>query len=129
MSSNDVSPDDLDITDELIAERRTLPPGQTPSDMTPWMRPVVGGIDVLNLWVGRITCLLLLPVMAAMVFEVVSREAFRIFAVMGADDLAREIGLGPTLWAYETTRMFAGALFMLGAFCAVTLERLFQVSF
>ena len=79
------------------------------------MRPVIKWIDVMNLWVGRVTCLLLLPVMAAMVFEVVSREAFRIMATMGMDDVAREWGLGPTLWAYETTRMFAGAMFMLGA--------------
>ncbi|MDH3667438.1 MAG: TRAP transporter large permease subunit [Paracoccaceae bacterium] len=113
--SNEVNTEELDITDELIAERSAHKPGETPDDMTPWMRPIVGGIDVLNLWVGRFTCLLLLPVMAAMVFEVVSREAFRIMAVMNMDDVAREWGLGPTLWAYETTRMFAGALFMLGA--------------
>ncbi len=89
----------LDITDELIAERRSGKPGQTPEDMTPWMRTVVGRIDIINLWVGRITCLLLLPVIFAMVYEVVARKLF----------------IAPTLWAYEVSRMFAGTLFMLGA--------------
>ncbi|HSF96442.1 MAG TPA: TRAP transporter large permease subunit [Thermohalobaculum sp.] len=113
--SNEVDIGELDITDELIAERSTHRPGETPEDMPPWMRPIVGNIDIMNLWVGRLTCLLLLPVMGAMVFEVVSREAFRNMANWGMDDLARAWGLGPTLWAYETTRMFAGAMFMLGA--------------
>jgi len=113
--SDEVDIGKLDITDELIAERSTHRPGETPEDMTPWMRPIVGNIDILNLWVGRFTCLLLLPVMGAMVFEVISREAFRILASMDMDDVARAWGLGPTLWAYETTRMFAGAMFMLGA--------------
>ncbi len=89
----------LDITDELIAERRAGEPGHTPKDMTPWMRPVVSFIDRTNLWVGRITCLMLLPVIAAMVYEVVARKLF----------------IAPTSWAYDTSRMFAGALFMLGA--------------
>lgn len=91
--------DGLDITDELIAERRSGNPGETPEDMTPWMRTVVRHIDVMNLWVGRITCLLLLPVIFAMVYEVVARKLF----------------IASTLWAYEVSRMFAGALFMLGA--------------
>ena len=91
--------DGLDITDELIAERRSGNPGETPEDMMPWMRTVVRYIDVMNLWVGRITCLLLLPVIFAMVYEVVARKLF----------------IAPTLWAYEVSRMFAGALFMLGA--------------
>ncbi len=89
----------LDTTDEMIAERRSGKPGQTPEDMTPWMRTVVGHIDVMNLWVGRITCVLLIPVIFAMVYEVVARKLF----------------VAPTLWAYEVSRMFAGALFMLGA--------------
>jgi len=90
---------ELDITDELIAERRGERPGETPVDMTPWMRPIVAGIDIMNLWVGRFACLLLLPVIFAMVFEIISRKFF----------------VAPTLWAYDTSRMFSGALFMLGA--------------
>jgi len=90
---------ELDTTDELIAEARRTRPGETPADMTPWMRPVVAGIDVINLWVGRVTCFLLIPVIGSMVFEVVARKLF----------------IAPTLWAYDTSRMFAGAMFMLGA--------------
>ena len=89
----------LDITDELIAERRSGEPWHTPDDMRPWMRKAILVFDVTNLWVGRVTCLLLLPVMFAMVYEVAARKLFT----------------SPTLWAYELSRMFAGALFMLGA--------------
>lgn len=114
-SQNEPDIGELEIADELIAERNAFRPGQTPPDMTPWMRPVVAGIDVLNLWVGRITCLMLIPIICAMVYEVVSRSMFGFLAGMGEDQLARDLGLGPTLWAYETTRMIAGAMFMLGA--------------
>ena len=41
-------PGDLEIADELIAERRTERPGETPADMTAWQRPVTGFIDRLN---------------------------------------------------------------------------------
>lgn len=105
---------DLDITDELIAEANQTPPGETPPDMTPWARPIVANIDLLNLWVGRFACLLLLPVMAAMITEVFSRSIFGFLVDIGYGDFARA-NFGPTLWAYETTRMFAGAMFMLGA--------------
>ena len=52
---------ELDISDELIAERRAEQPGETPNDMLPWMRKVVAAIDITNNWVGKITCLLLIP--------------------------------------------------------------------
>lgn len=97
--SDTVNADELDITDELIAERRAEEPGQTPDDMTPWQRPIVAFIDVLNLWVGRITCLILLPIIFVMVYEVVARKVF----------------IAPTSWSYEMSRMLAGAMFMAGA--------------
>ncbi len=97
--AEDIDAGELDITDELIAERRSEQPGETPEDMTPWMRPVVAFIDVLNLWAGRLTCVLLIPVIFAMIYEVVARKLF----------------IAPTDWAYDTSRMFAGAMFMLGA--------------
>lgn len=103
---------ELDITDELIAERRAEQPGQTPEDMTPWQRPITAFIDVLNLWAGRILCLLLVPLIFAMVFEVFSRTAFGMLAANGMDDVAREWGLGPTLWVYDISRMTGGILFM-----------------
>lgn len=89
----------LDTTDELIAESRGNVPGQTPDDMDPLSRKIVGNIDIISQWVGRITCLLLLPVMLSMVYEVVARKLF----------------VAPTNWAFDASRMFSGAMFMLGA--------------
>ena len=91
--------DQLDTADELIAERRAGRVGDTPEDMHPLMRVIVSRIDILNNWAGRITCLMLLPVISAMVYEVVARKLF----------------VAPTDWAYDTSRMLSGAMFMLGA--------------
>ena len=89
----------LEIADELIAERRSGIVGDTPADMHPLMRLIVGNINILNNWVGRLTCLMLVPVIFAMIYEVV----------------ARKVCIAPTDWAYDTSRMFSGAMFMLGA--------------
>ena len=113
--ADDVNPDELDITDELIAERRAEEPGQTPEDMTPWQRPITAFIDVLNLWAGRLICLLLVPLIGVMVFEVVSRTLFGTLTGWGMNDVAISLGLGPTLWAYDISRMTGGVLFMIGA--------------
>ena len=101
MSKEDleVDPSELEIADELIAERRAEEPGQTPETMTGWQRPITATIDVINLWVGRITCLILVPIIAVMVYEVVAAKMF----------------VAPTLWVYDVSRMLAGVLFMLGA--------------
>ncbi len=93
------TPEHLDITDELIAERRGGEPGDLPWNMRPWMRRTITVLDTLSLWVGRVACLLLVPLIVAMVWEVVARKVF----------------VAPTFWAYDTSRMLAGALFMLGA--------------
>ncbi len=106
---------ELDITDELIAERRAEEPGQTPEDMTPWQRPITAFIDVMNLWAGRIICLLLVPLIFIMVFEVTSRTLFGTLTGWGMNDTAIAWGLGPTLWAYDLSRMTGGVLFMIGA--------------
>ncbi|MBM2576266.1 TRAP transporter large permease subunit [Jannaschia sp. Os4] len=103
---------ELEIADELIAERRAEAPGQTPEDMAPWMRPWVAAIDIVNLWAGRIICLLMIPLILAIVFEVVSRNAFAILTQNGMNDVAVAWGLGPTLWVYDVSRMIGGVLFM-----------------
>jgi TRAP-type mannitol/chloroaromatic compound transport system permease large subunit/TRAP-type mannitol/chloroaromatic compound transport system permease small subunit len=103
---------ELDITDELIAERRAEEPGQTPEDMTPWQRPITAFIDIVNLWAGRIICLLIIPLMIVMVIEVVSRSTFGVLASYDMADTARALGLGPTLWVYDISRMLGGVLFM-----------------
>lgn len=89
----------LDITDELIAERHSKAPGDLPDDMPGWMRKTITVLDMLSLWVGRLACVLLIPLMLAMVYEVVARKLF----------------IAPTDWAYDISRMLYGAIFMLGA--------------
>ncbi len=103
---------ELDITDELIAERRAEEPGQTPEDMTPWQRPITAFVDILNLWAGRIICLAIIPLMVVMVIEVVSRSMFGVLASYDMADTARAFGFGPTLWVYDVSRMLGGVLFM-----------------
>ena len=105
-------PDDLETADELIAERRTERPGETPDDMTPWQKPITGYIDLLNNFAGKALCLLMIPLIGVVVFEVISRNAFGIMASYDWDDTARALGLGPTMFAYDISRMIAGVLFM-----------------
>ena len=92
-------PEELDITDELIAERRGGEPGDLPPDMAGWMRSAITWIDTFSLWSGRIFCWMLVPLMIAMVWEVLARKLF----------------VAPTMWAYDVSRMLSGALFMVGA--------------
>lgn len=113
--AEEVIPDNLDTTDESIAERRNEKAGYTPEDMTPWQRPITATIDIINEWAGRLTALLLVPLIFAMVFEVVSRKAFAVLTDYGLNDLARELGLGPTLWVYDISRMLGGVIFMAAA--------------
>jgi TRAP-type mannitol/chloroaromatic compound transport system permease small subunit len=61
-------------------------------------------IDAISTWSGRVVAWLILPLVAAMTYEVVVRHLGR-----------------PTQWAYDTSYMLYGALFMLGA--AYTLYR------
>ena len=90
---------ELDISDELIAERRIKAPGDLPDDMSSWMRKTITWIDTFSLWVGLIVCWFTIPLMGAMVYEVTARYVF----------------VAPTMWAYDISRMLYGALFMLGA--------------
>ena len=105
-------PEDLEIADELIAERRTERPGETPVGMTSWQKPITAYIDLLNDFAGKALCLLMVPLIGVVVFEVISRNAFGIMASYDWDDTARVLGLGPTLFAYDISRMIAGVLFM-----------------
>ncbi len=91
--------DKLEITDELIAERRKDSTGELPEDMSLWMSKTITFIDQFSLWIGRIVCWLTLPLFGSMSYEVIARYAF----------------VAPTMWAYDISRMLAGALFMLGA--------------
>ena len=63
------------------------------------MRSAITRIDTFSLWCGRIFCWMLVPLMLAMVWEVVARKLF----------------VAPTMWAYDVSRMLSGALFLVGA--------------
>ena len=54
----------------------------------------------------------LVPLIGVVVFEVISRNAFAIMSSYGWDETARAIGIGPTVFAYDISRMISGVLFM-----------------
>jgi TRAP-type mannitol/chloroaromatic compound transport system permease small subunit len=62
-------------------------------------------LDPVAIWSGRIAAWLIIPMVLALSYEVVSRYGFN----------------APTLWAYDMTFMLYGSFFMLGA--AFTLQR------
>jgi TRAP-type mannitol/chloroaromatic compound transport system permease small subunit len=86
-----------DLIDPSLAEKRDI--RRLPDDMPRWMAGTITAIDTLNLWVARVVCWLVLPLIAAMVYEVVVRKVFT----------------APTIWAFDISRMIYGAHFMLGA--------------
>ena len=88
----------LDKSDEMIAERRQGT-GKMPDDMPKWMASTIINIDKWSKWIGNVVCWITMPLMFAMVYEVLARKLF----------------LAPTMWAYDMSRFFYGALFMLGA--------------
>ena len=91
-------PSKLDISDEMIAERRGGS-GKMPDDMPSWMAKSIINIDKFSKWVGSIVCWILIPLIFAMTYEVFARKLFH----------------SPTIWAYDISRFLYGALFMLGA--------------
>lgn len=66
---------------------------------------IVQNIDKVALWSGSIVSWLILPMVLALVYEVVARYFFN----------------APTIWAYDVTFITYGTFFMLGA--AYTLQR------
>lgn len=113
--AEEVDPKDLEIADELIAERRAEAPGETPEDMTAWQRPITAVIDVVNYRAGQLIALLMVPLIAVVVFEVFSRNLGAILDNNNLDWLTRALNLGPTLWVYDMSRMIAGVLWMAAA--------------
>ena len=91
-------PGRLDISDEMIAERRGGS-GKMPDDMPTWMSKTIVGIDKFSKIIGNIVCWITIPLILGMVYEVFARKLF----------------LSPTIWAYDMSRFLYGALFMLGA--------------
>ena len=91
----------LDISDEMIAERRQVVRVKCPSDMPP-----VDGkfncntIDKSSKWIGNVVCWITDAINVLRWFMKFSRENYF---------------YAPTMWAYDMSRFFYGALFMLGA--------------
>ncbi|MGI9371468.1 MAG: TRAP transporter small permease subunit [Hyphomicrobiales bacterium] len=96
---SDVEQEALEIGDELLAERKGGPDAQLPDDMNPIAKKLIRIIDTINDWVGKIVCLMVVPIIFAMVYEVIARKFF----------------IAPTLWAFDISRMLYGMSFMLGA--------------
>ena len=91
-------PGRLDISDEMIAERRGGSV-KMPDDMPTWMSKIIVRIDRFSKVIGNIVCWLTVPLILGMVYEVLARKLF----------------LAPSIWAYDMSRFLYGALFMLGA--------------
>ena len=92
----EIKPMKLDISDEMIAERRGGS-GPMPKDMPKWMALTITKIDLANKCIGNVVCWIIIPLIFAMVYEVLARKLFN----------------APTMWAYDMSRFLYGALFML----------------
>jgi len=87
------------VGDELLADAGGAVGKVLPDDMHPTARKIIYAIDHFSNWQGRIACLLIVPIIFGMFYEVIARSFF----------------LRPTLWAYDISRMLYGMSFMLGA--------------
>ena len=85
------------LTDEMIAGRRG-DGAELPADMARWMAHTIRFIDALSRLVGWLVAWFVVIVMVSMIYEVVARYVFT----------------APTIWAYDISRMFCGAAFVLG---------------
>jgi TRAP-type mannitol/chloroaromatic compound transport system permease small subunit len=83
----------------LRGEERVTDIGSAEAAPPRALRAVVGIIDGFAEWSGRIFCLLSLPLVGALTYEVIARRIFG----------------RPTIWAFDVTYMLYGTIFMLGA--------------
>ena len=82
-SKKPIKPMKLDISDEMIAERRGGS-GAMPKDMPKWMASTITKIDLMqHKWIGNVVCWITIPLIFAMVYEVLARKLFN----------------APTMWA------------------------------
>jgi len=68
------------------------------AEPSPVLLATIRAIDAFTSWSGKLVAWLILPLVAAVTYEVVARHWFH----------------APTLWAYDLTYMLYGTLFMLG---------------
>ncbi len=97
--SEDIRKEAVAIGDELLAERRGGPDAELPEDMHPLAKMLIKAIDTFSDWTGKLAALLVIPIIFAMFYELISRKFF----------------VAPTLWAFDISRMLYGMSFMLGA--------------
>ena len=98
-------PTNLDISDEMIAERRGGS-GKMPDDMPTWMAKAIVSIDKFNKIIGNIVCWITIP----LILEWFMKSCKKTF-------------LAPTIWAYDMSR------FLYGAYLCLVLVMLFQKVF
>ena len=90
--------EDFDLKDELIADRK-VGHFDKPDDMSSFIYKIIINIDKFSLLIGKTVCWITVPLFLCMAYEVIARKFF----------------LAPTYWAYDMSRFFYGAMFMLGS--------------
>ena len=89
-SKEKIKPIKLDTSDEMIAERRGGS-GPMPEDMPRWMALTITKIDFANKCIGNVVCWIIIPLIFAMVYEVLARKLFNAPTNYVADTLVGEI--------------------------------------
>ncbi|MEP1768348.1 MAG: TRAP transporter small permease subunit [Sulfitobacter sp.] len=74
---------------------------------------IIEPVSRLSLWSGRLAAFLVMPLVVAMVYEVVSRYVFD----------------APTQWAFEISYMLMGSIFLLGMSYALSIDAHVNVDF
>ncbi|MDC0484760.1 SDR family NAD(P)-dependent oxidoreductase [Candidatus Pelagibacter ubique] len=87
------------VVKKMLKNKKRGGSGKMPRNMPKWMALAITKIDLFNKWVGNTVCWITIPLIFAMVYEVLARKLFN----------------APTMWAYDMSRFMYGALFMLGA--------------
>lgn len=63
------------------------------------LKTYIKAISLINEWVGRINCCVIIPLVAITIYEVVARKCFN----------------SPTIWVFETSNQLYGLHFMMGS--------------
>ncbi len=77
------------------------------------LEQIIGAVSKLSLWSGRLGAFLVMPLVVAMVYEVISRYVFD----------------APTQWAFEISYMLMGSIFLLGMSYALSIDAHVNVDF
>ncbi len=88
-----------------MAETLGSGPASRPEHPQTTLRKWIDRLDKVGIWTGKLFAWLIIPMVGALVYEVVVRYFFE----------------APTMWAYDMTFMLYGTHFMLGA--AFTLQK------